>query len=108
MSVYSVILDACVLYPAPLRDLLLRLTLTDIYKAHWTDDIHEEWMRALLRNGRFKRVDLERTKELMDSHVWDAKVSGYESLIETIKLPDPDDRHVLAAAIRCNADAIPV
>jgi predicted nucleic acid-binding protein len=42
----------------------------------------------------------------MDMHVRDAKVTGYENLIENLTLPDPDDRHVLAAAIRCNADAI--
>ena len=42
----------------------------------------------------------------MDSHIRDAKVTGFEPMIDTLELPDPDDRHVLAAAIRCNADAI--
>ncbi len=41
---FSVIYDACVLYPAPLRDLLMRLALTDLFKAHWTDEIHKEWI----------------------------------------------------------------
>lgn len=103
---FSVIYDACVLYPAPLRDILMRLALTDLFKAHWTDDIHQEWIDALLRENKFSRKKLERVRDLMDVHVRDAKVTGYEGLIDDLELPDPDDRHVLAAAIRCNADAI--
>jgi predicted nucleic acid-binding protein len=106
VSRFSVILDACVLYPAPLRDLLLRLALTGLFKARWTDAIHEEWITAVLRQGKHSQEQLERTRDLMDAHALDAKVTGYESLIETLTLPDPDDRHVLAAAIRSNADAI--
>lgn len=106
MSKFTVVYDACVLYPAPLRDLLMRLALTDLFKAQWTDEIHEEWINALLRVDKFKREDLERVRDLMDAHVRDAKVRGYEDLIGTIELPDPDDRHVVAAAIKCNADAI--
>lgn len=107
MSRFSVVLDACVLYPAPLRDLLMRLALTDLFKAYWSDHIHEEWINAVLKQGEHRsREKLERARNLMDAHVRDAKVTGYESLIETLELPDPDDRHVMAAAIRCNADAI--
>jgi predicted nucleic acid-binding protein len=103
---FSVIYDACVLYPAPLRDCLLRLALTDLFKARWTDQIHAEWMGALLRDGKFSAEKLAKVRDLMDANVRDAKVEGYESLIEALQLPDPNDRHVLAAAIRCNADAI--
>jgi predicted nucleic acid-binding protein len=106
MSKFTVIYDACVLYPAPLRDTLMRLALTDLFKAHWTDDIHREWIRAVLRQGKHTEQRLERTRDLMDRHVRDAKVTGYESLVESLELPDPDDRHVLAASIRTNADAI--
>lgn len=106
MSKFTVVYDACVLYPAPLRDALLRLAVTDLFKAHWTDQIHEEWINALLRAGKYSRDRLKRVRELMDDHVRDALVTGYEPLIETLTLPDPDDRHVLAAAIRSNADAI--
>lgn len=84
----------------------MRLALTDLFKAHWTDQIHEEWINALLRQGKFTREKLERVRDLMDAHVKDAKVTGYESLIDSLQLPDPHDRHVLAAAIRCGADAI--
>lgn len=106
MSQFSVIYDACVLYPAPLRDCLMRLALTDLFKARWTDQIHDEWINAVLKEGKVSRDSLLAVRELMDAHVRDAKVTGYESLIDVIQLPDPDDRHVLAAAIRCNADAI--
>lgn len=106
MSKFTVVLDACVLYPAPLRDTLMRLAMTDLFKAHWTDHIHEEWISALLRQNAFTRAKLERVRDLMDAHAKDAKVSGYEQLIDTLDLPDPNDRHVLAAAICCGADAI--
>ena len=106
MTKYSVIYDACVLYPAPLRDLLMRLALTDLFKARWTDAIHEEWITALLRKNKFDRTALERTRNLMDAHVRDCKITGYEYLIECLELPDPNDRHVLAAAIKAGANAI--
>lgn len=78
MSKFTVIYDACVLYPAPLRDTLMRLALTDLFKAHWTDDIHREWIRAVLRQGKHTEQRLERTRDLMDRHVRDAKVTGYQ------------------------------
>ncbi|MEW6039625.1 MAG: PIN domain-containing protein [Pseudomonadota bacterium] len=99
--------DACVLYPAPLRDLLLRLALTDLFRARWTDRIHEEWIRSVLENRPdLKPEQLERTRQLMNSAVPDCLVTGYEGLIDQLELPDPDDRHILAAAIRCQAGAI--
>lgn len=106
MQRFSVIYDACVLCPAPLRDLLMHLALTDLFKARWTDQIHEEWVSALLDKNKFDRATLERTRDLMDANVRDAKVYDYEYLIEIISLPDPNDRHVLAAAIKANANAI--
>lgn len=95
------------LYPAPLRDLLLRLALTDLYRARWTDRIHEEWIGTLLsRRSDLSRDQLQRTRELMDRAVPDSLVTGYEEMIESLALPDPDDRHVLAAAIRSQAGVI--
>ena len=84
----------------------MRLALTDLFKARWTDKIHEESIGALLRQGKHSRDRLEATRDLMGENVRDAKVVGYEQLIETLNLPDPDDRHALAAAIRANVDAI--
>lgn len=105
---FTVVFDACVLYPAPLRDLLMQLTLADLFRARWTDRIHEEWISSLLeRRPELKRSDLERVKELMNRHARDSVVSGFEPLIDLVHgLPDTDDRHVVAAAYHCRADAI--
>lgn len=104
---YTALLDANVLYPAPVRDLLLQLAVTDIYKARWTADIHREWIENLLENEPHRdRASLERTRDLMDSHVRDALVTGYEALIPSLSLPDDNDRHILAAAIVGRCDVI--
>jgi PIN domain len=85
----------------------MRLALAEAVRAHWTEAIHEEWMRSVLANRPdLKREQLERTRSLMNQHVHDALVEGYESLIPGLVLPDPDDRHVLAAAIRAGAGVI--
>lgn len=107
MSNVTALLDANVLYPAPIRDLLLQLAVEDIFGAKWTRTIHGEWIEALLRNEpQRQRAALERTRTLMDTAVRDALITGYEALIETLELPDPDDRHVLAAAIVGRCDVI--
>lgn len=106
-SPFTVVYDANVLYPAPLRDFLMHLALTGIYRARWTDEIHEEWKRNLLHNRPDLTLEqLDRTSSIMDRAVPDALVTGYESLCSALELPDPDDRHVLAAAIKCGASVI--
>lgn len=107
MASVIVVFDACVLYPAPIRDLLMRLALADLFRAKWSKDIHREWIENILKNrSDLKREQLERTRELMDSFVRDALVEGYEKLIPALRLPDKNDRHVLAAAIRSSASII--
>ncbi len=107
MATLTALYDACVLYPASLRDFLMRLALTDLFRAKWTDEIHEEWIRSLLESRPdLKREQLERTRALMNAHVRDSLVTEYQDLIPALKLPDPDDRHVLAAAIRGRASVI--
>lgn len=107
LSSFTVVYDACVLYPAPLRDFLMWLALSGRFRAKWTLEIHSEWKRNLLKNRPdLNAKQLDRTSELMDQALPDASVSGYEELIEGLSLPDADDRHVLAAAIRCNASVI--
>jgi hypothetical protein len=101
------LLDACVLYPASVRDLLLRLTLTDLFRARWTDRIHDEWIRAVLEQRKdLTHAQLQRTRELMNKAVPDCLVHSYQNLIDDLQLPDADDRHVLAAALRCQAGVI--
>jgi hypothetical protein len=99
--------DACVLYPAALRDLLLRLAQTGVVRARWTEDILDE----TFRNIAVDRPDipperLTRTRNLMRSVIDDCLVSGHEGLADHLALPDPDDRHVVAAALRCSAQTI--
>lgn len=107
MATFTALYDACVLYPAPLRDLLMHLALTGLFRAKWTEAIHEEWMRNLLENRPdLTREQLARTRTLMNEAVPDCLIVGYEDLIPALVLPDPDDRHVLAAAIRGRADVI--
>jgi hypothetical protein len=103
----TVLYDACVLYPAPLRDLLVRLALMDLFQARWTDQIHDEWIRNVLaKRPDIAPAKLARCRQLMDLHVPDCLVTGYESLIPTLLLPDAEDRHVLAAAIHSGASLI--
>ena len=107
MNGFTVLVDACVLYPAPLRDLIMHLALADLFRAKWTEEIHAEWIRGVLANRTdLTHEQLNRTRDLMNTHVRDCLVTGYEPLIGGLSLPDPDDRHVLAAAIRSQADLI--
>ena len=106
-SPFTAVFDACVLYPAPLRDFLVWLALSGRFRARWTALIHDEWVRNLLKNRPdLGPPQLQRTVDLMNQAVPDAMVIGHEDLIGGLRLPDPGDRHVLAAAIRCNASVI--
>ena len=103
----AAILDACVLFSATLRNLFMHLLTTDLLWARWTHDIHEEWMKNVQeRYPDMTRAKVERTRDLMNIHALDCMVSGYEDLVAGLSLPDLDDRHVLAAAIRGGAEAI--
>jgi predicted nucleic acid-binding protein len=102
-----VVLDACVLFPAPLRDFLMHLALLDVFQARWTEEIHLEWIRNLLKiRPDLNITQLNRTKTLMNLHIRDCIVENYEYLINGLELPDQNDRHVLAAAIHSKAKTI--
>lgn len=106
-SPFTAVYDACVLCPAPLRDFLMWLGLSGRFRARWSTQIHEEWKRNLLINRPDLRPDqVDRTSALMGQAIPDGLVSDYEALIAGLHLPDPDDRHVLASAIRCGASVI--
>ena len=91
---FTVFYDACVLYPAPLRDLLVRLARMGVFRAKWTQQIHEEWIRnALKKNPHLTRERLDMTASKMNEAVMDSLVSDYEPLIAGLQLPDTNDRH---------------
>jgi predicted nucleic acid-binding protein len=104
---FVVVYDACVLYPAPLRDILIETAVSGLISAKWTRQIEAEWIRNLEKNRPdLSKELLQRTADLMSQAVPDALVENYASLIEGLSLPDADDRHVLAAAIAANAQVI--
>lgn len=75
-SPYPVILDACVLYPARLRDLLMHLGIAGLYQPKWSMSIHEEWCRSLLKNRPdIEPCALQHTVALMNKALPDAKYS---------------------------------
>jgi predicted nucleic acid-binding protein len=107
ISTFTAFFDANVLFGARLRSIVLTLAQTGLFRARWSEDVHREWMAAVVT----KRPDLtleslERTRRAMDAAVEDCLVTDYATLIEGLTLPDPDDRHVLAAAIAARASVI--
>ncbi len=100
-------LDASVLYPSTIRSVLMFLAAFDAFRPQWSEDVHREWTAALARD----RPDLDakriaRTRALMEAHLPNAMVAGYQRHIAKLVLPDPDDRHVLAAALHGKAHVI--
>jgi len=101
------VLDACVLYPATLRNVLLSLAHEGLFHARWTMAIEEEWTRTLLANRPdLTSAQLRRVQSLMNHAIPDCQITGFESLIPSLHLPDANDRHVLAAAIAGHASII--
>lgn len=106
-SRFTAILDANVLYPAPLRDFLLTLADVNLYRPKWSQTIQGEWVRnLLLKRPDLNHKSLQRTCDAMNAAFPDATVTNYSEIMSGLILPDFDDRHVLAAAIKCNADVI--
>ncbi|MGW9381481.1 PIN domain-containing protein [Streptomyces albidoflavus] len=103
---FVVLYDACVLHPNTLRDLLIRVGQNGFVRARWTEVILDEVDRSIARNHQIPPEKLAHRRTLMNRAVRDCLVTGFEPLIEGLKLPDEDDRHVLAAAIRAGAQVI--
>lgn len=102
-----VVLDACVLYPAPLRDFLLSVAFEDVFIPLWSDEIQHEWVRNLLLNRKDLDKDrLEKSVEIMNLAFPNANVKFKSEITEKIELPDIKDHHVLAAAIQSQANII--
>lgn len=102
-----VVYDACVLFPAPLRDLLMRVAVAGLVQARWSDLILDEVFRNLAKVRPDLQPDaLTRTRGQMNAALPRALVTGFEPLVGSLALPDPDDRHVLAAAIQAGASVV--
>jgi hypothetical protein len=99
--------DACVLYPFHLRNLLVQCAADRLIDARWTDQIHDEWIRSLtVRDPTIPLGRLRAACDLMNAAVPAARAAGYEALVPSIALPDPGDRHVVAAAVKAGARVI--
>lgn len=94
-----VVLDACVLYPAAQRDLFMWLAAGGTIRAHWTNEIHDEWMRNVERDYGVSRGVLERVRKLMDRAAGDALILRYRQHERLFPKTDAKDRHVAAAAV---------
>lgn len=102
-----VLYDACVLWPAPLRDLLIRLGIAGLVQAKWTDQILDEVFRTIQGKRPHLSTDaLLRTRTMMNRAVRDCLIVDYHGYIPALNLPDPGDRHVLAAAIQGGVQVI--
>lgn len=102
-----VLIDACVLTPTIMREVVLGAASEGLFKPLWSTHIVEEWTRASRRrNGDEGEVRAQGDAALMRARWPDAEVSGWEERAREIALPDPDDAHVLAAAIEGRADLI--
>lgn len=102
---FTCVLDTNVFYPLWIRDLLLWFAYHDLYIPKWSKHIFDEWVAAMIRKGVSQDEALIRTL-IANEAFPDALVKNYESLINTLTLPDIKDRHVLAAAIKTNANLI--
>lgn len=103
---FTALLDASVLFPNYLRDILLRLAEAELYRPLWSDAILSEVRRSVLARRAVDPARLDRTLRLATDCFDDACVQGWEPLVEGLHLPDPDDRHVLAAAVAGGAQSI--
>lgn len=103
---FVMLLDANVMYPFRTRDVLFTFAQHGLFRARFTDQIMEEWTRSLIRNKPYLEVSVMEQAEVVRDVFQECFVTGCEPLLEGLELPDPDDRHVLAAAIKCAAQII--
>jgi predicted nucleic acid-binding protein len=101
----SVVIDTNALYAMPLADTLLRAAARGVFDFVWIAELMRELRETMLRQG-FPAEAIDRRITAMQQAFRDTEVTGHEGLIPQLQLPDPDDRHVLAAAIQAEAREI--
>jgi len=95
------VFDACILYPFHLRNIVVQAAVDHLVEGRWTDMIHDEWIRNLSASAPAIPVErLQNTRRVMNEALPMAMVNGYEEHIPIVSLPDPNDRHVVAAGIK--------
>lgn len=102
---FKCVLDTNVIYPIEIRDLLFWFAFYELYTPKWSKHIFDEWKDVMKRKG-VNDAEANNRAERANLAFPDALVTNYSGLIESLKLPDPKDRHVLAAAIKINANVI--
>jgi len=102
---FTCVLDTNVIYPVWSRDLLLWFAYCDLYTPKWSNHIFDELRQVMLEKG-IPSEEAEVNLQKMNIAFPDALVQNYEPLIATLVLNDPKDKHVLAAAIKTNANLI--
>jgi predicted nucleic acid-binding protein len=102
---FTCVLDTNVIYPIDIRDLLFWFAYYELYTPKWSKHIFDEWKYVMIRKGVSEEEANKRIGKAQMAFP-DALVDNYESLIEGLHLPDEKDRHVLAAAIKTNANVI--
>lgn len=100
------ILDANVLFPYRKRDILLRCFEAEIFQARWSKQILDEWTRNVIKKMPHIRDSILSQQRAMMKFFPDAVIAEHEPLVAALDLPDPNDRHVLAAAIHCRAQHV--
>jgi len=105
---YTALLDACVLYPLAMTDALMSLATAGLYAAKWTVRIETEWIAALeeRRPDLKGRLDIRRDQMREAIPDWEVPEAAWQACAGGLRLPDPDDVHVLAAALAGHADCI--
>jgi predicted nucleic acid-binding protein len=111
LSTFTAFFDSNVFFKARLRSLILWIAQAGLFRARWSEKVHEEWIRSVVQRAQSQNKDitvesLEPVRDAMNEAILGCLVDQYEPLIDTLKLPDPNDRHVLAAAITARADVI--
>lgn len=102
---FRAVLDTNVIYPIIIRDLLFWFAYYELYTPKWSNTIFKEWKEVMIRKG-ITKDEAEKRVQRANSAFPDALVINYETLIANLTLPDENDRHVVAAAIKSNADVI--
>jgi predicted nucleic acid-binding protein len=102
---FTCVLDTNVIYPIDIRDLLLWFAHYELFTPKWSKHIFDEWTKVM-ESKNVSKEEIERRISNVNAAFPDALVENYEQLIKSLELPDKDDCHVLAAAIKTNANVI--